>query len=33
MIEVDMTMLWIVGLICIAIGVGAIYAARKGWIK
>lgn len=33
MIQLNMTMLWVTGITCIVIGLVAIYASYKGWLK
>jgi len=33
MLQINATALYIVGFICVAIGLGAIYASKKGWLK
>ena len=32
-LQINMTALWIVGIICIAIGVAGMVASKKGWLK
>ena len=33
MIIINMTAVWVGGIIVLAIALGAIYAAHKGWLK
>jgi len=30
---INMTALWTVGLFCVAVGLAAIFANKKGWLK
>lgn len=31
--SINMTALWIVGIVCVIIGLGGVYASQKGWLK
>lgn len=33
MLQINMTALWVVGIIVTAIGLFGVYAAHKGWLK